>query len=136
MTPDIVQWVVSQGIGAVLALVMFLVYRKDSRAHAENLRVLAEKYAVEQASSAKTWMESGKELGQLMARTAGALERIEERLDATETCPVSHVTGSVLKQAGERGLSAVAAGQVGAAIEDAVREVVVSQASRQPREGR
>lgn len=136
MTPDVVQWVVSQGIGAVLAAVMFLVYRKDSKEHVAAIKALADKYALQQSESAATWMAHGKELGELMARTAGALERIEERLDATTMCPVSRVGSDVLDQAGARGLSAVAAGQVRVAIEDAVREVVVSQASRQPREGR
>lgn len=98
MTPDLVQWVVGQGVGAVLALVMFLIWRKDSKQNATDIKVLAEKYAFQQAESAAAWMAHGKELGQLMARTAGALERIEARMESTTTCPVTHVTAEMLRE--------------------------------------
>lgn len=93
------QWVTSQGIGAVLAFVMFMVYRKDAKDNALAIKTLSEAYARQQTESATAWMAFGQEQGALMARIAGALERIEERQESNAVCPVTQVTSEWLRDA-------------------------------------
>lgn len=124
-TEQIVQWAVSQGIGAVLALVMFLVYRADSKTHTSAIKALAEQYAVRQTESATAWMAFGKEQGSLMVRITSAIERIEERLDTVSSCPVTHVTTTTLTAAAERGLSTAGRETLARAIPEAVRSAIV-----------
>lgn len=73
MTEQMVQWVTQQGLGAVLALVMFLIYRKDTQAHLAQVGQTVEAY-----------MRFAQELGSAMTRSAEALARqglILERLE-------------------------------------------------------
>lgn len=93
-----VQWAIGQGIGAVLALVMFLVYRADAKANAEKFREDAKAHAERIAKSESAWMEFGMQQGALMTRTVAALERIETRLEGPTLCPVTQVTGEILRE--------------------------------------
>ena len=84
---------------AILAALMFFIYRKDANdntvrfqeqgaAFAVALQKQAEEYAKRQTESATEWREYGTKQGQLFERIVGALERIEERLHETDICPV------------------------------------------------
>lgn len=78
MTTDVLQWVITQGIGAVLASVMFLIYRHDSKAWIQRQTETAEAYMAfgERYSKALAEVAAG------LVRQAQVLERIERHLSS------------------------------------------------------
>lgn len=99
MTESFLVELVKQGGFALLAGVMFLVYRHDAKVAKDDLRKVAEEYAKKQAESATAWMTFGQAQGALMERLTGAIERIEHRLDESTMCPVTSVTNEALREA-------------------------------------
>lgn len=72
-----VQWLIQQGIGAVLAFGMFLIYRKDAKDGIKSANETAYAYMQfgQQQAASLADVANG------LARQAAVLERIEQRLD-------------------------------------------------------
>lgn len=97
MTTDVMQWVISQGIGAVLAAVMFFIYRQDAKT-----------WAAKQTETATAFMEFGErysralaDVSSSIAKQALILDRIDKHLAQNHLCPVTQVTTELLRETAE-----------------------------------
>lgn len=118
MELKVIEWIAQQGLGAVLAFVMFIIYRNDSK---ENTKRLSE--------SAATWMAYGKEQGTQLERVGVLLEQIEKHMSAVSFCPVSKVSSEMIHKLVQKG-QVNEAYEARKEIEDAIASGLRSRLSR------
>lgn len=90
-----VKWLVRESIALILAGAMFFIYVKDARLAREELHKLAKAHE----DIVSRLLEFGHARGEMEARIATILERIEIRLRETTVCPVTSVSNEVLMAA-------------------------------------
>jgi len=140
VTEQILIELIKQGGFALLAGIIFFVYRADQKAnakalldaHERQLKQIAE-ISQRQTESATAWMQFGKEQGALMERIASTLERIETKQAETTTCPVTQVTTEALREAVSSGRPVPGRPRVDHIVAQAVRAAIRSEAAA-PRE--
>lgn len=99
------KWAITQGGWAALALIMFLLHRRDSQQYALDLQKLeqqqqSEIVALVQKShdQVEMFLRFGQERGKLEQRIADTLDAIQQHLGRVQICPVTLLSSEDIQE--------------------------------------
>lgn len=119
MDATTLKWIISQGIGAVLAFAMFIYHSKVAQSWAER----AEKDAEGYMKFGEKYAESLTKITDILSQQQALLDAISSNMTHTSYCPVSQLSNEVIKDLRGYGRD-VPRSKIEAAVVKAIRETL------------
>jgi hypothetical protein len=105
MDVDLLKWAITQGGWAALALIMFLVHRRDTAQYAVDLQKLEQAQQAriidlvrESHEQVEMFLRFGQERGKLEQHIADTLDEIKIYLGKVQLCPVTMLSQDDIKE--------------------------------------